>query len=417
MPEGQHSLTFKIITGMLLGMVCGLSIYFIILPEWIYTLIVDNILDTGGKIFINIMRMLVVPVVLVSLIGGVANLGDPQKLGRIGLKTVALYLCTTAIAITLAILVASVLQIGKGSNLTSSTPVNLATQSSFSEILLNMIPSNPFMAMAEGNMLQIILFSILFGFAITMVGKPGRRITAFFKDIEAVIMQLVIIMVKLTPYGVFCLIAHLFAKQGLSFIGHLVGYFFTVLSVLFLHLLFTNSLLLGFLARLNPIIFFRKMIPAMLFAFSTSSSNVSIPIVMETVEDKLGVKNSVASFVVPLGATINMDGTAIMQGVATVFIANVYNIPLGITGFLTVILTAVLASIGTAGVPGVGLITLAMVLRQVGLPVEGIALIIGADRLLDMIRTAVNITGDAMVSCLVASSEKNMNKTIFYDTE
>ena len=410
---GKLGLTAKILIGMALGMAFGLAVNYLKLPEEVNTFIVSGILQTGGSIFINIMKMLVVPVVFISLVGGVANIGNPSQLGRIGIRTLLLYLITTCVAISLAVSIAYLFGIGHGSHLTPPTQVNIAKPTSLSETIINMIPTNPFKSFAEANMLQIIVFSILIGFAITMVGKAGKRIKLFFSDFEAIIMQLVIMMVKVTPIGVFCLIGNLFAKQGLGFIGHLVEYFLTVLGVLLLHLCLINSLLLTVLAKLNPIRFFKKMFPAMLFAFSTSSSNVSIPIVMETAEDKLGVDRAIASFVIPLGATINMDGTAIMQGVATVFIANIYHIDIGITGYLSVIVTATLASIGTAGVPGVGLITLAMVLRQVGLPIEGIALIIGADRLLDMVRTAVNITGDAMISCVVARREKKFNLEIF----
>lgn len=406
-------LTAKILLGMVLGMLFGLVIYYLKLPEETNSFIVNGILQTGGSIFINIMKMLVVPVVFISLVGGVANIGNPSQLGRIGAKTLILYLLTTCIAITLAITTALLANIGSGGKLSVSAPVSIPSATSLAETFINMIPTNPFQSFAEANMLQIIVFAVLIGLAITLVGKPGKRIKLFFNDFEAIIMQLVIMMVKVTPIGVFCLIGNLFAKQGLGFVGHLIEYFLTVLAVLLLHLCLVNSIFLLVIARLHPLRFFRKMFPAMLFAFSTSSSNVSIPIVMETAEDKLGVDRSIASFVIPLGATINMDGTAIMQGVATVFIANIYQIDIGILGYLSVIVTATLASIGTAGVPGVGLITLAMVLRQVGLPVEGIALIIGADRLLDMVRTAVNITGDAMISCIVGRTENKFNEEIF----
>lgn len=408
----EFGITAKILLGMALGMVFGLAIFYADLSENSSNFIMSS-LQTGSSIFINIMKMLVVPVVFVSLVGGVASIGKPSQLGRIGAKTLLLYLITTCIAISLAILIALVANIGSGGNLSVSEPITIPKAASLSETFINMIPTNPFQSFAEANMLQIIVFAVLIGFAITMVGSAGKRIKLFFSDFEKIIMQLVIMMVKVTPIGVFCLIGNLFAKQGLGFIGHLLEYFLTVFIVLIFHLLLVNSTFLFIIARLHPLRFFRKMLSTMLFAFSTSSSNVSIPIVMETAEDKLGVDRSIASFVIPLGATINMDGTAIMQGVATVFIANIYHIDIGITGYLTVIVTATLASVGTAGVPGVGLITLAMVLRQVGLPIEGIALIIGADRLLDMLRTAVNITGDAMISCVVAHTEKKLDRSKF----
>jgi Na+/H+-dicarboxylate symporter len=276
-----------------------------------------------------------------------------------------------------------------------------------------MFPSNPVDAMAKGEMLQIIVFSVLFGLAIAMSGEAGVRVRSFFNDLNEVVMKLVGFMMALAPYGVFFLMAKLFTTLDMKDMGSLFWYFATVLFVLFFHGFLVYGTFLKVFGRLSPVMFFRKMKDAALFAFSTSSSNATLAVNMETTTKKLGVSNNIASFTIPLGATINMDGTAIMQGVATVFIAQVFQIELTTMDYLMVILTATLASIGTAGVPGVGLIMLAMVLQQVGLPVEGIALIIGVDRLLDMTRTAVNITGDAMVSCLVAKSENQFDAECF----
>jgi len=268
--------------------------------------------------------------------------------------------------------------------------------------------------MAEGNMLQIIIFSLFFGVALKGAGEFAMPLQQTFERLNKVILKLVTILIELAPYGVFSLLLTLFATQGIGVIGDLAKYFFLLLSVLILHGFLTYGLFISLVARLNPLIFFNKMKSVALFAFSTSSSSATMPVTLQAVRDKLGVNSSVSSFTVPLGATINMDGTAIMQGVATVFISQAFNIDISFTGYLMVILTATLASIGTAGVPGVGLIMLAMVLEQVGLPVEGIALIIGVDRLLDMTRTAVNVCGDAMVSCLVGKSENEFNSEIFY---
>ena len=258
-------------------------------------------------------------------------------------------------------------------------------------------------------MLQIIAFALLVGVALTMVGEKGKQVISLFASLDAVVMTMVNIVMKLAPIGVFCLIAKTFATQGIDIFLPLMSYFVVVVGALFIHAIVTFSCLLKLAARLNPIVFFRKMRSTAVFAFSTASSNATIPANLNAVEHKLGVKQSVAAFTVPLGATINMDGTAIMQGVATVFIANVYGIDLGLTDYLSVIMIATLASIGTAGVPGVGLIMLAMVLGQVGLPIEGIGIIIGVDRLLDMLRTAVNVMGDATISCIVAKSEKSLD--------
>lgn len=410
--KSNSNLTVKILLAMLLGVVVGSALKFLPLPVSVYTFLVNGVLKTGGTIFVTVLRMLVVPVVLISLVCGSSAL-DIKRIGRVGGKSILLYLVTTALAITIALFFASLFRVGEGMHLTAIIAFKLQKVPGFKEVLLNLFPSNPFKAIAEGEMIQIILFALLLGVSMLMAGKPGKRVLAFFQDLNEIIMKLVMIVLRITPYGVFCLIGALFAREGLALIGQLFGYFLTVLFVLLVHLIITYGAILRVFARLNPLIFFKKMYAPMLFAFSVSSSTASIPVVLETVEDRLGVKNSIASFVIPLGATINMDGTAIMQGVATVFIAHAYSINIGLAGYLTVILMATLASIGTAGIPSVGLITLAMVLRQVGLPVEGIGLIIGVDRLLDMTRTAVNISGDAMVSCLVAKSEKQLDQRVF----
>ncbi|GAB4392124.1 MAG: dicarboxylate/amino acid:cation symporter [Gammaproteobacteria bacterium] len=411
--NSHHSLglTTRIMIAMLTGIAFGalLHIFGSWHPEKMS--VIRDVLDIGGKIFIITMKMVIVPVVFVSLVCGTCNLGEAKRFGNLALKTIFLYLVTTALAITLALFFAALFNIGANGDL--SIPASHFTAQkapTLKETIINIFPANPIASMAEGNMLQVIVFSILFGMAIAWSGKHGERIGEIFKDLNEVVMKLISMLVHFAPYGVFCLISLLFAKIGFDLIYELLGYFITVVIVLMVQLLIVYPALLQFLARLNPFTFLRKMLSAMLFAFSTSSSSVSIPVVLETVEHKLGVKNSIASFIIPLGATINMDGTAIMQGVATVFIANVYHINIGLSGYLTVVFTATLASIGTAGVPGVGLITLITVLQQVGLPIEGIALIIGVDRILDMIRTAVNITGDASISCIVAKSEKALDE-------
>jgi len=282
-------------------------------------------------------------------------------------------------------------------------------------VVINIFPSNPVQAMSEGNMLQIIVFSLLMGVAIARSGKAGERARAVFEAFNEVIMSMVTILMHLAPYGVFCLLAKLFAGLGYNAIGDLFDYFICVVLVLLIHALLVYPLILSLFTRLNPITFFMNIRPAMLFAFSTSSSSATLPVTLTVAENRLGVGNSVASFTLPLGATINMDGTAIMQGVATVFIAQAFNVDIGLGGYLMVILTATLASVGTAGVPGVGLITLTMVLQQVGLPVEGIALIIGVDRLLDMMRTAVNVSGDSMVATIIGHQEKQLDVDRFND--
>lgn len=406
------SLTMKIIIGMGLGIVLGALIQNIFGDnQFIKDNVVNGLFLAGGTIFIKSLKMLVVPLVFVSLVCGTCSLSDPSKLGRLGGKSILLYLTTTAIAISLAIGLALLVAPGVSESVVMATDATFTAKQapSLTQVLINIMPSNPIDAMAQGNMLQIIVFALLFGISISLAGDAGKRVASFFSDLNKVVMKLVVILMNLAPYGVFFLMAKLFSEISISTIGNLIQYFLVVIGALGIHAFVTYPTILKVLTGLSPVIFIRKMRDAALFAFSTASSNATMPVTLDTVTKKMGVDNSVASFTVPLGATINMDGTAIMQGVATVFIAQVYSVDLTIADYLMVILTATLASIGTAGVPGVGLIMLAMVLQQVGLPVEGIALIIGVDRLLDMTRTAVNVTGDSMVTVIVAKSEKEID--------
>jgi Na+/H+-dicarboxylate symporter len=415
----KHRLTIQILSGMGIGAVVGLLCSLLVnqvggaTGSVVTSVFVEGLFNLVGKAFLALLMVLVVPLVFVSLVCGTAALEDIRKLGRIGIRTVSLYLLTTAIAISLALACAVMIGPGRGFGLATDTSFEATAPPSLVEVLIGIFPRNVVAAMSQGNMLQIIVFAILFGIALTLSGKPGKRLLEIFNDLNEVIMTLVWVVMKLAPYGVFALIARTFATQGFEAFGPLLKYFFLVLGVLFLHALVTYPTLLKVLAGLGPRSFLRKVREVQIFAFSTASSNATIPVTLKTVEENLGVKNSVASFTVPLGATINMDGTAIMQGVATVFIAQAYTMGLDLTDYLMVVLTATLASIGTAGVPGVGLIMLSMVLTQVGLPVEGIGLIIGIDRLLDMVRTAVNVTGDSAVSCIVAKKEGELDQSVY----
>ncbi|MGH0036306.1 MAG: dicarboxylate/amino acid:cation symporter [Myxococcota bacterium] len=408
-------LTRRIVVGMLSGLVLGLALNLLGAPGTFSDFVVSGVLHVGGSIFLASLKLLVVPLVLVSLVCGTAALDDISRLGRVGGKTLGLYLLTTAVAITLALLAALAVQPGAGFELSTDATFAAREAPSLSQVLINVFPTNPIRAMAEGNMLQIIVFAVLLGLAMTLAGPPGARLLAVFRDLNDVIMRLVLLLMNLAPYGVFCLVAKVFAEQGFDAFAPLAKYFGSVLGVLVAHALLSYPLLLIALGRLNPLAFFRKLRDPMMVAFSTASSGATLPITLRTAEERLGADNSIAAFTVPLGATINMDGTAIMQGVATVFIAQAYGVVLEPSDLLMVVLTATLASIGTAGVPGVGLIMLAMVLRQVNLPVEGIGLIIGIDRLLDMVRTAVNITGDAAITCIVARSEGQLDQARFDD--
>jgi Na+/H+-dicarboxylate symporter len=401
---------------MVVGILTGFAIQSLFADNgFVNNYIVNGLFEVGGQIFVASLKMLVVPLVFVSLVCGTSSLKDLSTLGRMGGKTLALYIGTTAVAITLALTIGNLFQPGAGADLTAASSFKSADAPSLGQVIIDMFPTNPIQAMAEGKTLQVIVFAVLFGIAISAAGKPGERIAAVFSDLNEVIMKLVALLMNLAPYGVFFLMAKLFSGLGLGAIWNLAEYFLVLAGTLLLHGLVTYSAMLKGFTGLSPITFLRKMEDAIMFAFSTASSNATIPVTMETAKNRMGVDNKVASFTVPLGATVNMDGTAIMQGVATAFIAQAYNIDLSMGDYLMVILTATLASVGTAGVPGVGLVMLAMVLNQVGLPLEGIALIMGVDRLLDMIRTAVNITGDSAVSIIVAKSEGALDESRFND--
>ncbi|KLN64965.1 MULTISPECIES: dicarboxylate/amino acid:cation symporter [Vibrio] len=410
------SLTSRVILGMVAGILTGFAIRSLFADNgFVDAYIVNGLFEVGGQIFVASLKMLVVPLVFVSLVCGTSSLKDLSTLGRMGGKTLAFYVATTAVAITLALTMGNLFQPGAGADLTAASSFKSAEAPSLGQVIIDMFPTNPISAMAEGKTLQVIVFAVLFGVAISAAGKPGERIAAFFTDLNEVIMKLVAILMNLAPYGVFFLMAKLFTGLGLSAIVNLAEYFLVLAGTLVLHGLVTYSVMLKGFTGLSPITFLKKMEDAVMFAFSTASSNATIPVTMETAKNRMGVENRVSSFTVPLGATVNMDGTAIMQGVATAFIAQAFNIDLTMGDYLMVIMTATLASIGTAGVPGVGLVMLAMVLNQVGLPLEGIALIMGVDRLLDMIRTAVNITGDSAVTVIVAKSEGALDEARFND--
>lgn len=414
------TLSTRILLGMVLGVALGALLNVLSADEGgltatIAAWLVNSVFDVVGQIFVASLKLLVVPLVFVSLVCGSSAMGANARMGQMAVKTLGLYLITTAIAVTLALVFANLINPGMGIELSSATSYEPGPAPSVKEVIINIFPTNPVRAMAEGNMLQIIVFAILMGVAVTHSGDRGKQVLSFFESFNEVVMTMVSFLMHLAPYGVFCLLAKLFSELGITAIADLAKYFFTVVLVLLLHGLGVYTLLFKAITRLSPWTLLKNIRPAMLFAFSTSSSSATVPVTLNVAERRIGIDNSIASFTVPLGATINMDGTAIMQGVATVFIAQAYGIDIAIGGYVAVVLTATLASIGTAGVPGVGLITLSLVLQQVGLPVEGIALIIGVDRLLDMIRTAVNITGDCVVSTIVARSEGLLNEDIFYE--
>lgn len=391
--------------ALVLGVIVGIGLTFV--SDEIFTALDTYLLDPVGQIFLNLIMMLVVPLVFVSITLGTAGLGDPAKLGKIGVYTVVFFLITTACAIVIGFGLGYILQPGEeGVFDTDTAEYEPESVPPVMDTLVNIIPENPIASMAAGDMLQIIAFAIFIGVALAFLKEKTAGIHRLFEQANEILNWLVMVIMKAAPYGAFALIASAIGDAGLDAVGSMAMYMVTVVLGLIVHGALIYSLAIWILGKANPLTFYKGFFPAMSVAFSTSSSNATLPISMKTAQETLGVKKEISSFVQPLGATINMDGTAIMQAVATVFISQVYAIDLGFTDLLMVVLTATLASIGTAGVPGVGLIMLAMVLRQVGLPVEGIALIIGIDRILDMLRTSLNITGDAACAYILSEKEK-----------
>lgn len=413
----KMSLAVKILIALGIGIVFGI-VANLSFPTGMNEGISKWILSPLGDVFLRSIKMLVVPLVLCSLICGVASIGDVKKLGRVGIKTIAYYLLTTALAITLAMTVASVIKPGLGTGLKMEAAKQAveATKPPFiMDMFVNMVPTNPIEAMVKGDMLQIIVFAILFGMCITLLGKKGEALLDMISQVNEVLLKMIGVIMLTAPVGVFALISKVIIFQGVGALLPLLKYFVTVILALFLQISLVYGLALKILGRVNPIKFFKKFWPVMLVAFSTSSSNATIPVSLEACEEKLGASKSVASFTIPLGATVNMDGTAIMQGVATIFIAQLVGVNLTMYQMLMVVLTATLASVGTAGVPGAGIVMLSMVLQQVGLPLEGIALILSVDRLLDMLRTVVNVTGDAAATIIMSNSEGELNLDIYND--
>jgi Na+/H+-dicarboxylate symporter len=376
-----------------------------------------------GSAFIRLISMVVVPLVFASLLVGTASLRDIRTLGRIGVKTIAFYLCTTAIAVSIGLLLTSVVRPGSSlpqqarQKLVDDAAVqkNLPVQPtgekpSIKDLLLNVIPANPIKAMADGQMLQIIFFALLAGICLTLVPpERGQPVISFFKGVDDVIVQMVHVIMKAAPYGVFALIAAVVADFGVGILLMLLKYCVVVLLGLTIHMIVIYGSALRALTRMSVASFFRGVRPAQVVAFCSSSSNATLPVTMECVTKNLGVPPHISSFTLPLGATINMDGTALYQGVAAAFLAQIYGMDLSFTQQLTIVLTATLASIGTAGIPGAGVVMLAIVLNSVGVPLQGIGIILGVDRFLDMCRTVVNITGDAVCAVVVASTEGQLN--------
>ena len=410
-------LSTQIFIALLIGALFGVVIHYWIPSSYIKdTVIVEGVLYVVGQGFIRLMQMLVVPLVFCSLICGSMAIGDTKTLGKVGVKTIGFYLVTTALAVCVALGSALLINPGLGLDMDAvqkGTVSSTTEATSLVDTLLNIIPKNPVQSMANGDMLPIIVFALFVGIMLAKLGTRGSVVANFFSQFNDVMMEMTMAIMKIAPIGVFCLIARTFATVGFSAFAPMLKYMGNVTLALAIQCLIVYQILLFVFTRLNPFKFIKKFLPVMGFAFSTATSNATIPMSIDTLSKKMGVSKQISSFTIPLGATINMDGTSIMQGVAVVFIAQAYGIPLTMGNLATVVVTATLASIGTAGVPSVGLVTLAMVLNSVGLPTEGIALIMGIDRILDMIRTAVNITGDAVCTTIVCHQEGSLNREVF----
>lgn len=411
-------LTSKIFIALITGAIFGILLCYVVPAGHIKDdILINGILYVIGQGFIRLMKMLVVPLVLCSLVCGSMSIGDTKKLGTVGVRTLIFYLATTALAITVALSVGNLINPGTGLDMsliqTSAEDIAVAESPSLSATLLNIIPDNPLNSLASGNMLQIIVFALIVGIILAQLGERAETVSNFFNEFNEIMMQMTMLVMKLAPIGVFCLISKTFAGIGFSAFIPLAKYMAAVFIALGVQCFVVYLGLLKIFTGLNPIKFIKNFFPVMAFAFSTATSNATIPMSIDTLAKKMGVSKRISSFTIPLGATINMDGTAIMQGVAVVFAAQAFGIHLELIDYLTVIGTATLASIGTAGIPSVGLVTLTMVFNSVGLPVEAIALIMGIDRILDMTRTAVNIAGDAVCTTIVAHQNKALDKEVF----
>ncbi len=406
----KHPLSFwtgmKLWQQIFIALVAGLAVGMIIGPP-------AAAIKPIGTMFINAIKMLIVPLIFVSLVCGVTSMHDMHKMGRIALKTVVIYLLTTAVAITIGLGLGTLFQPGAGIDLGAAMAIEPKEAPSLIDTFVGLIPKNPIGAMADGNVLQIIVFALLFGIAINLAGEPGQKIKQFFDWLAEVIYKLTAIVISFAPYGVFALMAWVAGTYGLDVLLPLGTVILAVYAGCVIHAVVVYGGAITFIAKLNPIRYFQGIAEAQAVAFTTTSSSGTLPVTMGCVQKNLGVSRGVSSFVLPLGATINMDGTALYQGVCALFVAQAYGIDLVFGDYVTIILTSTLASIGTAGVPGAGLIMLSLVLTSVGLPLEGVALIAGIDRILDMARTALNVTGDGAVSVLVAKSEGELDETIF----
>ena len=417
MKRKKRSLTTIILFSLFGGILCGLGINLFDTSGFLDQTFLQYALRPIGQMFIEALKMLVVPIVFISIVSGAASLGDIKRVGIIGGRTILFYLFTTAVAISIALCVGIWIAPGRGVDFNMSEQISgqLMEKKNIDMVstIVNIIPDNPLRALTEGDMLSIIFFALFIGITMSILREKVKHVQLFFVELNAIFMKMVDLIMKVAPIGVFALVTTAFAGIGFNLIFGLGKYFVAVILALAIHFFISYALLLRILGGLKFMTFLRKYVNVLSLGFSTATSNATIPLAIETLEEKLGVNKNVSSFTIPLGATLNMDGTAIMQGVAVIFISQIYGMEMTLLHFITVILTATIASIGTAGIPSVGLVTLSMVLSSIGLPLEGIALIMGIDRLLDMARTAVNISGDAICSIIVAKRIGELDSTIY----
>ena len=403
------SFTKKIIVAMILGIITGVFLNIFSYDTSLSNFIVINFFNIVSDLFISALKLVIIPLIFFSIVCGIISLSDDTSLSRLGIKTLSLYLFTTIIAISLGLLFSSFINYEPIllSNLETNVSIdNIKTESNF-------FPTNIFQSLSDGNIIHLLIFSVLIGIAASKVKDNAKTFINYFHEFNTVINELVKIIISFTPIAVYCILSKTFATQGLETLTPLMGYFFTVVFVLLIHFFITFSLLLKTFTNLNPKQFFINIKEVIVFTFSTSSSSASIPFTLKAATEKCGINKSISSFTIPLGATINMDGTAIMQGCATFFLASLYGIDLGMNEILTIVITATIASIGTAGIPSAGIIMLTVIFTQIGIPLEGITLLLGVDRLLDMMRTSINVSGDLCISCIVASSENRIDETIY----
>ena len=403
------SFTKKIIISMILGILIGVTFNLTSLIESSSGTHILNLLDLVSYLFLSSLKLIIVPLIFFSIVCGIVSLSDDVSISRLGIKTLLLYTITTVIAISLGLLFSSFINYEpiEMKNLDSVINIeNIETDG-------NIFPNNIFKSLSDGNIIHLLIFAVLIGISAARIKNRIKTFIQYFYDFNDVINELVKLIISFTPIAVFCILAKTFSTQGIETIVSLAGYFFTVVFVLLFHFLFTFSILIKFFTALNPVKFFQNLKDVVIFTFSTSSSSASIPFTLKAAEEKYGIDKSIGTFTVPLGATINMDGTAIMQGCATFFLASLYGIDLGINEIVTIVITATIASIGTAGIPSAGIIMLTVIFTQIGIPLEGITLLLGVDRLLDMMRTSVNVSGDICISCVIASSENKINESVF----